>query len=992
MRGRTRTRAGDLARRGFSNAERATRLVDALTGRHPDDGSWLDLVADSADPDLALQGLAALDETVDELLDEVFGAPDWLARLVTVLGGSQALNLHLRAHPDHIRVLADEPEPRNAEQIRRWLAGQLGTSDLLGDLVLADPMAADQLRLANKAALLRIAARDLCHPEPAGIVDDIARELTGLADAVMAAALAIARAEVPDHARARLAIIALGKCGAGELNYLSDVDMVYVAEPADALVGADEALQVASQLAAASARICSAHSTAGTIWQVDAALRPEGNAGALVRTLSAYRTYYDKWAQNWELQAMLKARPMAGDMELGGQFVEMVAPLVWRAGGKPNFMAETQAMRRRVISLIPAREREREIKLGAGGLRDVEFSVQLLQLVHGRADDRLRQPGTLQALDALVEHGYIGRSDGAALALAYRHMRVLEHREQLFRLRRTHLMPTSRRERRRLARQVGALDADAVWQDWRALARQVQQLQQRVFYSPLLAAVSRISSADLQLSPEQAADRLRAMGFSDPVAALRHIEALTTGLSRTAKIQQQLMPAMLRWFSEGPNPDLGLLGFRRLSDEMGTTSWYMRALRDEGWMAERLARILSSSRYVSDLLRRDPAVVQLLGSDVEASPRTRDDLNVAFAKIIGRHEVDSDAVTNAVAGLRRRELFRLAAGDVLGRIELAELGQGLADLTSASVQAGLQLASEEIAMQAAQRGEQPAQVPLGVVAMGRWGGAEMGFASDADALFVVADRASPDQLAWAESVVARMRALLGAPDAAPTLEIDAGLRPEGRNGPLVRTASSYLAYYAKWSQTWESQALLRAGYGAGDEQLVADLLDQLAFRRYPGEGLGLAQVTEIRRLKGRMEKERAGRGSLGQNLKLGPGGLSDVEWAVQLLQLQHVGRIPELRVTGTMPALQALLDADLVSQPDATALRNAWQLASQLRNRTMLVRGRPTDMLPSDPRETASVAMLLGFGPGQASLLMDYWAKTARHAAQVVDRLFWGGR
>lgn len=979
MRGRTATAAGALARRGFSHATRAAQLVESLAARHPDPDHWLGIIAQGADPDLALQGLVALDEVTPELLAEVFAEPAWLTRLTSVLGGSLALNQHLRAHPDLVRELATEPARPSRDELEAAVAARLGARGRLADLVLTDPEAPDRLRLANKAELLRIAARDLGHPEPAAIVDQVADDLADLADVVMASALAIARAQVPGHERVRLAVLAMGKCGARELNYLSDIDVVYVAEPADG-VPMDEALQVATRVVAASARVCSGHSAAGTIWQVDTALRPDGNAGPLVRTLASHRAYYQKWAKNWEFQAMLKARPMAGDLELGQQFVDMVAPMVWQAGGQPNFMSEIQAMRQRVISLIPAKDRDREIKLGAGGLRDVEFTVQLLQLVHGRIDERLRFRGTLESLAALVEHGYIGRADGGKLDEAYRFLRVLEHREQLVRLRRTHLMPDNPAELGRLARQVDAEDGPALWQQWRSVTRNVQRLQQRVFYSPLLETVSRLSGDELRLSPEAAADRLRALGFNDPTAALRHIEALTTGLNRTAEIQRQLMPAMLRWFSEGPNPDLGLLSFRRLSDEMGTTSWYMRALRDEGWLAERLARLLSASRYISELLRRDPSVIQLLGADEIASPRTRDDLTDALGKVIERHSDDTDQAVTAIRGVRRRELFRLAAGDVLDTIDLESLGRGHSDLTGATVQAALDLAVAELG----------AELPLGVVAMGRWGGQEMGYASDADAIFLVPDDAGPDQLAWADKVVARVRSMLGGPGPEPPLEVDADLRPDGRNGPMVRTLGSYLAYYRKWSSTWESQALLRAGYGAGDRGLVAELLGQLDFRRYPADGITPAQVVEIRRLKGRMEHERAARASFGQNLKLGPGGLSDVEWTVQLLQLQHAGRLPELRMQSTLDALRALRVADLVDAADAAALERAWRLASELRNKTMLVRGRASDQLPSDPRETASVAMLLGYQHGQASQLMEDWAKAARHAAQVVGRLFWG--
>ncbi len=979
MSGRTTTAAGELARRGFSDAARAAAMVDALAKRHPHTEAWLELVAAAADPDLALHGLAALDEGSPELFDEVFAAGGWLVRLVTVLGGSQALNQHLRAHPEQVVELAAEPRRRSAADLQSSMLSRLGASGGLDNLVLMTPDAADRLRLANKAELLRIAARDLCHPDPVAIVDEVSAELSDLADVVMAGALAIARAQVPGHEQVRLAVLALGKCGAREVNYLSDIDVLYVAEPAGEEVSTEQALQVATRLAAASARVCSDHSSAGTIWQVDAALRPDGNAGPLVRTLASHRAYYEKWAKNWEFQAMLKARPMAGDAELGQGFVQMVAPLVWRAGGQPNFMAETQAMRQRVVSLIPTRDRDREIKLGPGGLRDVEFSVQVLQLVHGRIDDRLRHPGTLAALASLVEHGYIGRGDGASLDESYRFMRVLEHREQLFRLRRTHLMPNDPTDLRRLARQMGLDEGQQIWEGWRAVARDVLRLQQRVFYSPLLEAVSRLSGEELRLSTDAAADRLRALGFNDPAAALRHIESLTTGLTRTAEIQRQLMPAMLRWFSEGPNPDLGLLGFRRLSDEMGSTSWYMRALRDEGWLAERLARILSASRYVSDLLRRDPSVIQMLGSDEIHAPRTRADLATSMAKVVERHSGSPDQAITAIRALRRRELFRLAAGDLIGTIELEALGRGLSDLAGATIDAALKVALAELGN----------EVPLGVVAMGRWGGGEMGYASDADALFVVADLATPQQLAWADKVVARVRAMLGSAGPEPPLSIDADLRPDGRRGPMVRTLGSYLSYYRKWSDTWESQALLRASHGAGDPALVAELLEGVAFRRYPDGGLAGAQVTEIQRLKGRMEHERTGR-TIRQNLKLGPGGLSDVEWTIQLLQLRHADALPQLRVQSTLAALRVLREHDLIGAQDAAALENAWRLASELRNKTMLVRGKASDLLPSDPRETASVALLLGYQPGQASQLMEDWARAARHASQVVGRLFWG--
>ncbi len=957
------TAAGELARLGFYNGVSAANLLAELEARMP--GVSPRQIAQGAVPDLCLQGLTAVAEAAPELLTKVWADESARCRLIAVLGGSEALNLHLRAHPEQLDAFFCEPT-RSRDIKQRVLAA---ISEGEGKV--------DRLRLANKWELLRIAARDLSSGEPLEILEDVAAELADLADAIVAGALEIAKDSVPDWQKVRLGVVALGKCGGQELNYLSDVDVLFIAEPVGD-TSTSEAMQIGSRWAAAASRVCSEYTRTGAIWQLDAALRPEGKSGPLVRTLESCRAYYEKWAQNWEFQAMLKARPQAGDMELAEQFCELVSQKVWQAGGQENFITEMQAMRKRVIENIPERHRHREIKLGSGGLRDVEFTVQLLQLVHGRADERLHHRGTLPSLRALVEHGYIGRADGAKLERAYKFARVLEHREQLFRLRRTHLMPDDEDSLNRLARQLGAESGKALFDEWQASTRTVLRLQQRVFYSPLLEAVSKLSTDSLRLSTQAARDRLWALGFSDAKAALGHIEALTRGFTRASEIQRQLLPAMLQWFSEGPNPDLGILTFRRLSEDMGSTSWYLRALRDEGSMAERLAKILSASRYASDLLRRDSSMVQFLSDDTLLVPRMREDLVESMLMAAQRHRDPQDSVA-AVRALRRRELFRLAVGDVLGYIDLSALGKGLSDLADATLEAALDIA----------RRVEDVNVPIGVVAMGRWGGRELSYASDVDAMVVVPNDVDAVQIAAAGRVVSTARKILSAPGPDPALEIDLGLRPEGNKGAIIRTIGSYQAYYQKWSDTWEAQALVRAGFGAGDAQLVGELLTSINPIRWAEGGLDEKQVTAIRRLKARMETERAGRNAQ-RNLKLGPGGLSDVEWTVQLCQLRNAADYPQLRTTGTLEALDAAAEAGLVEADDAKLLSDAWRLASQLRNRAMLVRGRASDLLPGDYRDIAAMAMLLNYGRGESSTLINLWERTSRLADKVVENLFWG--
>ena len=986
---RLQTTQGTLARRGFLDAAAALAV---LQDWRADQEPVLDLVVRSADPDLALASLDRLYERHAGLPDRLAGAPELARQLVMVLGASASLGHHLLAHPEHLDLLDGPLEKASAATLRRTLLGSTG-ADPDAELPVATELTGDPLRVAYRGALLRIAARDLCAPEPIEIVADVADELSDLADATLEAALSIARAKAGEQAmRTRLAVVGLGKCGAQELNYVSDVDVLFVAEPAlgedgEPLIGVDAAIATATRMAAEMSRICSAHTAAGTIWEVDAALRPEGRAGQLVRRLASHQAYYERWAKTWEFQAMLKARPCAGDLALGHQFVDMVAPMVWRAAERENFVSDAQAMRKRVVAHIPAREQGRELKLGEGGLRDVEFSVQLLQLVHGRVDERLRTRATLTALRALVDNGYVGREDGKGFGLAYRFLRTLEHRIQLFNLRRTHVLPANEADLRRLGRSFGYADpVEQLLTTWRHCASRVRRLHERLFYSPLLDVVARIPSSELRLTTDAALDRLKALGYADPTAALRHIAALGQGVSRQGEIQRQLLPAMLGWFADAPNPDHGLLAFRQVSEALGSTPWYLRALRDEGAMAERLARILASSRFAVSLLTRAPQTVQMLAGEEELRPRSLTELTGEM-RAAARRQSSAAAGVEAIRAIRRRELFRVAAADLLGVLDVLGVGAAISDLASATIDAALDVVRAGAA-------DPDAVPPIAVIAMGRWGGHEMSYASDCDAMFVMADSVpggTDDPTRAAAAVISEMRRLLAKPGVDPALAVDADLRPEGKGGALIRSLTAYRNYYSRWSSTWELQALVRADALAGDTALGAELLAEIDTRRWPEGGVSAGQLSEIRKLKARVEAERLPRGAdPAKHTKLGPGGLADVEWTVQLLQLQHAHAVPALRSSRTITALLAAREAGVIDPADAGHLEAAWLFASRIRNQIMLVRGRGSDSLPSDNRELAALAELLGYGPGESSHLLADYRRVTRRARGVVDRVFWG--
>lgn len=1017
---RTSITVGTLARAGFTDASKAFSLLgndelELIAGT----SEFLNDLSAAADPDLALLQLSrlfdvefggvidqsddatvALAKEVSNIRRELVEDLGFRKRLLRVFGASEALGDYVVRHPESAASLltdADGLERMNREEMQQLFMDSMDSCDCQGK---PWEHQARHLRIAYRGRLMSLAARDLSGEVP---FEDVTAELADMADAVLGACLNLAKAELPeDAAPCRLAIIAMGKSGARELNYISDVDVIFVAEPGvgpdGELVDETAALATATLLAKGVMRATNEATTEGTIWEVDPALRPEGKSGALVRTLASHIGYYERWAQTWEFQALLKARFAAGDVELGEAYTDAVLPFVWAAADRDGFVTDVQEMRRRVEDSLPASEANREIKLGPGGLRDVEFCVQLLQLVHGRSDVMLRSPNTLNALHAMSSWGYVGRKDASELSDAYRFLRTLEHRTQLFRLQRTHTLPSDEEGLRRIARSIGIMSNPVaeLEKEWNRNRLVVRRLHEKIFYRPLLNAVAQLDSGDARLTRSDAIDRMTALGYADPEGALRDIQALSSGVSRRAAIQRTLLPVLLGWFASAPDPDAGLKGFRRVSEALGTSPWYLRLLRDESETAQRMARILASSEFVTELLLKAPEAVALLSDEKELRPRPSKELQSEFKAAYQRQE-NPEAAIESIRAVRRRELFRISAGDICNLIDVDEVALALSRVADLTIDAAVAVA---IKSYKATFGV-PLPTRFAVIAMGRLGGNEAGYSSDADVLFVhdpldeVEQEVATKAALWVANEVRRLLAL---PSADPPVEIDADLRPEGKTGPLVRSLDSYRAYYDRWSQTWESQAVIRARPIAGDEQLGDEFIKMIDPLRFPADGISDEAVTEIRRLKARMEAERLPRGAdPALHTKLGPGGLSDIEWVAQLIQLQHAGAIVDpdgarvgLRSTSTLAVLQDAVDRELLTQEDCDALSHAWKLASRVRNSNVLTTGKASDQIPHDSKTLSGVSNLMGYSPSGASQLVEDYRRASRQSRKITERVFYG--
>lgn len=991
------------------------------------------------DPDSALLSLQDLSEAYPEIINNISTSnsqvSDSLTSLMQVLGASNALAMLMRTRPNLIKAAANDPNHLFAmtreervkdllEAIQAYTATVVSSESSNSNTIyltsLGFAQAVSALRARYREHVAAIMAADLASTDPVEVQPDISRKLSDAADAVLEAALSISRGQVTGSSACRFAIIAMGKLGAQEINYVSDIDLIYVVEPADLSnkQNQDASLRVGASIAMVLQKVCQstvAGSLEPPLWQIDTALRPEGKDGSLVRSLESHREYYEKWASSWEFQALLKSRPAAGDADLGKAYRAMVEPLIWKASGREHFVADCQHMRQRVESLIPASQRDLDMKLGRGGLRDVEFTVQMLQLVHGSEDESLRVRDTISALQALAQGGYVSRSQAALLAEHYRFERVLEHRQQMWNMHRTHLFPdlgaqgnggldrartisaeqlNNNEQIRRLARAV-RLRPEELVERFDKARREIRNLHKDIYYRPMLPINAQTDADPIVLSPEAARARFASIGFADARAAQLHVEALTEGLSRAAKIHRILLPAVLKWLGDGQNPDMGLLAWRRLAERFGGKNTYLGFLRDSPSAAQRLCHVLADSRYLGDAMMQSMQSITWLGDDEALSARDRASLDMQTSAMVARYASNIADFAQSLRALRRQEIERVALAWMCGLIDDDTSMRAMSDVFDAVLDAALCWSMREAVLR---MNFSAPQAEIAIIALGRYGGREVNFCSDADIMVVykpVGEDCDLDAAhRFAQTTVEILRNILQGPlTLEPKIMVDLDLRPEGKDGPLVRSLESCEKYYRQWASTWEHQALLRARFAAGSKDLADALLDGVVnYLRYAANPLSESQLSEIRKLKARMEAERLPRGvSRDRHLKLGRGGLSDVEWTVQLLQLQYAGTYESLRVVGTMQALKALQSEHLIDGDDAQILERCWHMCSAVRNANFLWSGSMSraDVIPTDSYSLGGIATYLGYEPNQGRVFENDLLATMRQCREIMSRLFY---
>ena len=919
-----------------------------------------------ADPAQALVNLEELVAGGEELPLES------LESLLRVLGASQALATTLR------RLGANSL--REVLDVERVEAREIVAADT------ADRPLETRLRSLKRRHFLRIGARDLLG---LATVEDTVRELSSLADAAIEIALRGCRIRLreeygafPEAAEPRFVVLAMGKLGAAELNFSSDVDLVYLYDGADVTTkggprGRLDTHAWAARLAEGTTRMLQDKTEDGFVFRVDLRLRPHGQNGPVVNSLPAALLYYESWGQPWERGAMLKARAAAGDLALGEAFLNELVPFVFRRYLDFETLEEIQEMKERVHREHSRARLELDVKLGPGGIREVEFVAQALQLVHSGRDERLRVRPTLTALARLAQVDLLPKEIAEALGESYRFLRNVEHKIQIVHERQTQSLPADEEGMRRLARRLGffpgegespgdetrrfreTLDAHRgrVHAEFQKLFFAARDEGERRVDAEVLTLLERIYDAD------GTASRLATLGFREPATACRNLQAILTGSGgpvspRRRRALRELAPLLFAEVRRSADPDRALHQLAGFVAAVGARTSFLALLRENPETLRLLVSLFASSYYLSSFFLRHPELLDsLVRADVARVRKQADELRADLVSQLASAS-DFEANLDTLRRFRNEEFLRVGVNDIHRLLDHHEVEEQLSDLAEVCLEAALSIAASEIE-------ERHGSVPgrFTVVALGKLGGRELNYNSDLDLIYLYdAGSVAGDEMTAHEvstRLAQRLMAVLQTNTREGTVyKIDTRLRPSGSSGALVSSLEAFRRYHETSSAVWERQALVRGRAVAGNAALGRDfeaVREEFVF----GRGLTDDETAEIARLRVRMEEELAGEGPERWNLKTGRGGSVDVEFLVQILQLQHGHEHPSVRSRKTREALRALEAAGLLPADEARCLGEGHEFLRRLENRLRIERDQPVEALAHE--QAGALALQLDY-------------------------------
>jgi len=973
-------------------------------------------LAVTADPDMALNNFERFVDAITEvgsLLSRYRKQSDILHCLLTIFGASRFLSTFLIATADNGLSFFADPDyimrPPDKVNLTEHLA-------ILVDGCSDDACYYRAMRVFRKQEMLRIALRDLL-----GKVEfqEIVSELSNLAEACLQKAYERANEELlkkygrpligifggPGIA-AGFAVIAMGKLGGRELNFSSDVDIMYVYSKDGETEGVRSSdgvfmnritnhqyfIKLAEKLSAA----INDKTEDGFVFRVDLRLRPEGQRGPLAQSLGGYEIYYESWGQTWERSALIKARFAAGDETVAGEFMNRIKPFVYRKYLDYGAISEIREMKQKINDDVKKKGRtHRDVKLGYGGIREIEFVIQALQLIYAGRDRSLREKNALKAMHMLSQKGLITYQEHADLSNAYRFLRTVEHRLQMLDDLQTQTLPSDERGLRVLARRTGYLDrgreVESLLRDYTEHTQKVRSIYDELFAFTGEDGVFEEPFKDYHIllnpeTPEQEAVALLArFGFRNPAKAHRNLRMLCEGPAfvhqtpRSRRLFNEIFPPLFLEIIASPDPDMALNHLESFLETQGSWETIQSFVKLDMSATKVFTAIFANSEYLSRMIVRRPEFLQNL---LESRRASGTGTYAKFAKDLAEALERASDITDKLDALRRfkhQSEIRIGMADLLSNMQITTVSRDLSKLAEVCIDAAFKLAVLETGKRFGVTGS---AAGLAVIGVGKLGGRELTYGSDLDILFVFSESYAASPPAGltvfeylnktAEKTISYLSTFTRE---GFVFRVDTRLRPTGSKGPLVQSMNAFVHYYTSQAETWERQALLRARLAAGDRDVGADFMKALRNLIFQDADRA-ALAHDIIDMRRRMEQELGKESATHYNIKQGAGGLVDIEFLVQYLQLLHGKRYPRIRVQGTYNALRALKKERLLDHDNCRMLMQAYLFMRKLESRMRIVSNQATSELSRDPETLRPLARRLGYAdtgvPAEKILLTDY--------------------
>ncbi|PYV41101.1 MAG: bifunctional [glutamate--ammonia ligase]-adenylyl-L-tyrosine phosphorylase/[glutamate--ammonia-ligase] adenylyltransferase [Acidobacteria bacterium] len=968
----------------------------------------------SPDPDAAFNNL-------ERLLSVVTHRANFLGFLGDTPEALEALTLLCGTSPFSSEILIRNPE------YFYWLLDQLGSTwiksrdSYLQEARQATSRFSDSAQALHALArfkrreMLRIATRDIL--KISDVIGTVT-ELSNLADAILQLVYEICYARLVHrfgspqfqgeqgkrHA-ARFTILGMGKLGGRELNYSSDIDLIYVFDGEQGATVSSETVERGEQgstdpiakngfppgcipnpeffkkLAQSITHELSNVTEEGYFYRVDLRLRPEGSAGSVASSLSACKNYYATWGETFERLALIKARPVAGSAELGQQFCEVLNPFVYRKFLDFAALEEIQEIKARINSKLGSKQKQAlHVKLGTGGIREIEFFAQALQLIYGGYHPDLRERSTLKALEKLLEHHFLTANEHDELRQAYLFLRDLEHKLQMVFHFQTHELPTAPDELYKCARRLGIEGnsmSETLDQFFRTYQKHTTHVS-RIFQNLIALKRDGVSASHLReaslalnknLTENEAFAILSNHGFEDLKTAFHQIVLLRDALSfshspsKMRNLLANLLPPLLLALQSSPDPDAGLGYFEKFASALGERDSLYTLLNESPDVLKRLIRVLSSSPFLADFLCRRPEFFDsLIRQDSLQKRKKLSDLRNQLQLSL-RDATTFEASQSALRAFQQIELFRIGTKDVLGQLARSQVGRQLAELAEACLNAAFGIACQKLETHFGPHFSEWARDHFAILALGKLGGSDLSYNSDLDLVcfYSIDDvlESTETQHRFVHLIECLDEILSVSRGEGSIYKIDLRLRPEGKKGELVVALHRYQEYLESRVEDWERLALVRHRFVLGGRTIRARLKKLIEGVVYRAE-LSSSSVRDILRLRQRMEMELGKEaGDQCFHVKAGKGGLLDVEFATQLLQMKHGWQYPELRISNTVLALRKLRQLELLPEEQFQDFYRGYEFLRLLDNRPTLASPYNSTSFPRTPKILRKMARLL---------------------------------